>query len=207
MTSSLILLSALWIIWCLLHSLLITPSVVDTFRKSWGSWFAYYRLAYNLFSLLTVLPLWAYTRHLSTVTGWLWDWPYTLLQGALVLSGMGGLWAGARVYDLRLFAGFKQAAEFRAEKPQKDEPELMRNGILGIVRHPWYTAAMLLLWARRMDGPILVMTIILSAYLAAGAFLEERKLIITFGRAYREYQGEVSMFFPFKWLLRKIRCK
>lgn len=191
----LIRLAAFWTGWCVLHSLLIASPVRGAFQKFWGPRFPRYRLLYNLISLITLLPLWAFTRHWSTAPGVLWEWPYTPLQGVLVLLGLGGFWAGARSYDLRLFAGLR---------PEREDPELQQTGILGLSRHPWYTAALLLLWAQKMDAPILVMTLILSVYLIVGAFLEERKLVRTFGSSYEAYRRQVSMFFPFKWIGQKI---
>jgi protein-S-isoprenylcysteine O-methyltransferase Ste14 len=196
MTMRLILLTFLWAGWCLLHSLLITPAVTAAARRHWGRGFAWYRLGYNLFSLLTLLPLWFYTRQLSAGKGLWWDWPYTLIQVGLVLTGLGLLWAGARVYDLRLFAGFKQIVDLRA--PEEEKPVLKRNGVLGVIRHPWYSGALCLLWSQKMDGPTGVMTAVLSVYLVVGAFLEERKLVRIFGEEYRDYQQKVSMFIPVK---------
>jgi protein-S-isoprenylcysteine O-methyltransferase Ste14 len=37
-----------------------------------------------------------------------------------------------------------------------------------------------------------------------GTILEERKLVREFGEPYREYQRNVSMFFPYKWLKARI---
>jgi len=73
-----------------------------------------------------------------------------------------------------------------------------------MVRHPWYTGGLLLIWAQKMDRPILMMSLILSVYFIVGALLEERKLRRIYGQVYRDYQHEVSMFFPFKWLKKKI---
>ena len=63
------LLTVFWSVWCFLHSLLITPAVTGRIENHWGRYFVYYRLAYNLFSLLTLLPLWLYTKSLSNTHG------------------------------------------------------------------------------------------------------------------------------------------
>jgi protein-S-isoprenylcysteine O-methyltransferase Ste14 len=44
-----------------------------------------------------------------------------------------------------------------------------------------------------------------SLYFLTGAVLEERKLIDEFGEKYSNYKKEVSMFIPFKWILRKVK--
>jgi protein-S-isoprenylcysteine O-methyltransferase Ste14 len=45
---------------------------------------------------------------------------------------------------------------------------------------------------------------VISAYFIIGTILEERKLLLEFGERYREYQKNVSMFIPYKWLKTKI---
>ena len=67
------------------------------------------------------------------------------------------------------------------------------------IRHPWYTAVVLLLWAGDLDMAALVGNGVLTVYIVVGTLLEERKLVHEFGGAYRSYQGRVSMFVPLKW--------
>ena len=203
MESKLILLAVFWSAWCVLHSLLITPAVTGRIENHWGRYIVYYRLVYNLFSLLTLLPLWSYTKSLSKLTSALWSWPYFPLQVLIALLGLAALVAGGRAYDLPFFLGLRQIKDSRATSLLSAPGPLKISGILGMVRHPWYTGAFLLIWAQKMDLPILIMSLILSAYLVVGALLEERKLIRVYGQGYRDYQREVSMFFPFKWLKRK----
>lgn len=76
-------------------------------------------------------------------------------------------------------------------------------GILSAVRHPWYTGGMLIVWARPLDTAAVMTNLVVCGYFVAGAYLEERKLKVQFGEAYRDYQRQVSMFFPFKWVRKK----
>jgi protein-S-isoprenylcysteine O-methyltransferase Ste14 len=200
MESKFILLVILWVGWCGLHSLLITPAVTGRIQNRWGRYFVYYRLGYNLFSLLTLLPLWAYTKSLSNLKGALWSWPFSLVQVLMVLLGLAAFIAGGRAYDLPFFLGFRQIKDSRATSLLTAPGPLKFSGILGMVRHPWYSGGLLLIWAQKMDPPILIVSLILSVYFIVGAMLEERKLRRSYGQVYRDYQREVSMFFPFKWL-------
>jgi len=79
------------------------------------------------------------------------------------------------------------------------------SGILGVIRHPWYTAAIIIIWMRNIDISTLIVNIILTLYLVVGTFLEERKLLLEFGEKYRYYQENVSMLFPLNWLKSKLR--
>jgi methanethiol S-methyltransferase len=204
MKAQFIMLAVLWIGWCALHSLLITPAVTGRIQNRWGRYFPYYRLGYNLFSLLTLLPLWAYTKSLSGHTGVLWTWPYWLVQVFIALLGLAAWVAGGRAYDLTSFLGLRQIQDSRATSLLSASGPLKSFGILGMVRHPWYTGGLLLIWVQKMNRPIFIMSLILSVYFIVGALLEERKLTRIYGQAYRDYQREVSMFFPFKWLKKKI---
>ena len=85
-----------------------------------------------------------------------------------------------------------------------DTGELDTSGVLGITRHPWYLATLLLIWARPMDVSAIIVNVILSAYLIVGTCLEEKKLVREFGEKYLAYQREVSMLIPYKWLKSKI---
>ena len=74
------------------------------------------------------------------------------------------------------------------------------RGVLGLVRHPWYVAVFIFLWASDLNVAVITVNLVLSAYLIVGTPLEERKLVIEFGEQYKRYQDRVSMFIPLKWL-------
>ena len=78
------------------------------------------------------------------------------------------------------------------------------SGILSVIRHPWYTASILIIWTRHLDVSALIVNLILTLYLIIGTYLEEQKLIDELGDEYRLYQKNVSMLFPFKWLKLRI---
>ena len=77
------------------------------------------------------------------------------------------------------------------------------DGVLAIVRHPWYSGGMLIVWARPLDLSAILTNLVVCGYFVVGAFLEERKLKAHFGRQYAAYQQQVSMFLPFKWVRRR----
>jgi protein-S-isoprenylcysteine O-methyltransferase Ste14 len=112
---------------------------------------------------------------------------------------------GARHYDVRLVLGIKQIREGTSNKLITDTDELDTSGVLGITRHPWYLAAILLIWARHLDVSAIFVNIILTFYLIVGTYLEEKKLIGEFGEKYVTYQKRVSMLIPYKWLKAMIK--
>jgi protein-S-isoprenylcysteine O-methyltransferase Ste14 len=63
---------------------------------------------------------------------------------------------------------------------------------------------MLFIWARQLDISAIFVNVILTFYLIAGTYLEEKKLIREFGEKYIAYQKRVSMLMPYKWIKSKI---
>ena len=111
---------------------------------------------------------------------------------------------GGRQYDARQFLGINQIKKGTPNRGISDTGELETAGVLGITRHPWYLATILLIWARQLDLSLIAVNVILTSYLIIGSYLEERKLIREFGENYLTYQERVSMLIPYKWLKFKI---
>jgi protein-S-isoprenylcysteine O-methyltransferase Ste14 len=126
-------------------------------------------------------------------------------QALLLVISFLLFYLGGRHYDGRQILGIKQIKEGTSNKAITVTGELDTSGVLGITRHPWYLAVILLIWARQMDVSVIVVNVILTSYLIVGAYLEERKLIREFGEKYLTYQQKVSMLIPYQWLKSKIR--
>ncbi len=188
-------LAGLWATWCAVHSLLASRSLQCRLRARLGSSFRYYRLAYNLLALFTLLPLLLYSRQFHDTPLFIWEGPWRLLQAAMIGIGLWFFIAPLRQYDMGQFLGLRQARGGVGQGLDAGGG-LNTQGILGRCRHPWYSGALLLIWARDLDGATLVVNGVLSAYLVIGAHLEERKLVQEFGEAYRRYQQMVPMFIP-----------
>ena len=198
------LLSVAWIAWGGLHSALITPRVSGWVRARWGRWAPCYRLFFNTISVVTIVPVLIFEMSLRTEPLLAWSGPLRIAQVAVWVACAVLLILGARVYDVWDFLGFRQIANIMAEPLEPEERELVTTGVLGFVRHPWYMATIMLLWSQDQDPACLVSNVILTAYIVAGTFLEERKLVVEFGDQYHEYQRNVSMLFPWKWLKHRL---
>jgi protein-S-isoprenylcysteine O-methyltransferase Ste14 len=183
---------------------MISTSVTVYLKKHLGSGFRFYRLFFNLTAILTLIPVALFANSIRTQV--IFSWNGYLRAGQIFLLAVAGLLfvLGGLHYDVRQLLGIKQIKEGAASKTITDTGGLNTSGILGITRHPWYLATTLLIWARQMDVSVLFVNVILTAYLIAGTFLEERKLIRGFGHKYLTYQKSVSMLIPFKWLGSKI---
>ena len=188
--------SAAWTLWCALHSGLIARPVTEALRRRLGARFGYYRLLYNAFSAASLLPL-------AALHWWLMGPLLLRYRGAwmllaIVLNAVAALLfvLGAKAYGMADFLGLRSArAAWRGEDAEEKAP-FASAGVLRWVRHPWYLAGILVLWGHDLDAPGLAAAIILTLYLLFGAWLEERKLVATYGEAYRAYQREVPMLIP-----------
>jgi protein-S-isoprenylcysteine O-methyltransferase Ste14 len=137
-------------------------------------------------------PVFHWEGHLMIVKYLLWATSITLFV------------AGGRHYSMSQFLGIRQIKTGRANPALSEHDTFDTSGILSAIRHPWYTASIMVIWARDISLSTLLINMVISAYFIIGTILEERKLLLEFGERYREYQNNVSMFIPYKWLKAKI---
>ena len=196
----------LWILWCALHSLLISPGVTGFLKRRLGDRYRFTRIAFNAFAVLSLLPVVGYSHTLTGEPFFRWDGILRPVQAVMLACSLWLFAAGARVYDLRQTLGLRQIAEHESARGITRSGEIGTSGILGWVRHPWYSGAILLLWARTIDPAALVANAVLTVYLLIGTFLEERKLIAEFGDEYVKYRRKVPMLIPrLQWRSGKTR--
>jgi protein-S-isoprenylcysteine O-methyltransferase Ste14 len=195
-------LSLLWLGWCALHSLLISAPVNDWLRRQSGLLRGTYRLAYSLFAALSLLPILSLQYSLPQIVVFSWSGWLRLPQAALLAYALIMLFGGMQVYDLGYLVGIRQWQSWRTGAELPALPFTCR-GVLGYVRHPWYSAGFPIVWT---VGPItdasLPARIILSLYLIIGTLQEERKLLRELGEPYRSYCSQVPMLIPWKCKLR-----
>ncbi len=179
-------------LWGFIHSFLASLAVKETIRKIIGkSIFRYYRLAYNVFSVVSFLPvvflkLWLPDRLLYSVPP-PWNYFMAAFQAISVLL----VFKGILQTDALAFIGLRQViSDQPASRP-------VTNGLYKFVRHPLYSLGMVFIW---LSPVISVNTFIiylsLTGYLVVGALFEERKLLREFGQAYADYKQKTPMFIP-----------
>lgn len=191
MRAGLWLLSALWIVWCAGHSLLAAISARRAIKARLGGLERWYRLGYNLFAALTVAPVMALEKWWAAAppAGWGdWEW----LRMALFWGAVAAFIWVMRAYEWGTFSGLSGDDADGAA----DTAGLKTDGPLAYSRHPLYALGFVLLWTRPLADTSIVTSVLLTAYLVIGAWLEERKLVIRFGAAYEDYRRRTPMFFP-----------
>ena len=182
-----------FLIWGVVHSITASLEAKDWTRRVLGdSGMRFYRFAYNVFSVISFVPiLWLMVilpdQVLYQIPA---PWLYLSLTGqfaALVLLVVGVLHT-----DTLSFVGLRQLIE-REERPST----LVTHGFYRWVRHPLYTAGLLLIWLTPvMSQNSLIVFITATVYIIVGAHFEERKLEREFGKAYAEYKGTTPMLIP-----------
>jgi protein-S-isoprenylcysteine O-methyltransferase Ste14 len=169
-----------------------------------GDKYRFYRLFFDTFSVATLVPLLMYSRLLRTEPLFTWEGYMRIVQYCLIILAAVLLLTGARHYSILQFLGIQQIRQKRSGGSMTESGEFDSSGVLSVVRHPWYLAVFILLWARDLDPMRITVNVVLSAYLMIGTLLEERKLVLEFGDKYKLYQHQVSMLIPLKWLRSKL---
>jgi len=181
-----------WGVWCFLHSLLASRRVKKGLTGVTGLRLGYYRIFYVIFSTLTlgVLLIWQFSViDIPAPAGY----PWQVCRLFLAAYGVYMLAAGSGVYDMKEFLGIAAITG----KRRSTATHFRRDGILGRLRHPWYSGGIALMVAigntplDRWDWRLL-----LIVYLAVGALIEEKRLVAGLGEVYQRYQREVPMLIP-----------
>ncbi|MCX5919204.1 MAG: NnrU family protein [Deltaproteobacteria bacterium] len=193
-----------WVVWCTLHSALISIPVTEYMERKLGDGFRFYRLFYNIFSLATLIPLLFYTASMRQEPVFRWEGPLGIIPYILLATGIGLFIIGGRNYSLFQLLGIAQIKRGGTNRSLSEYGKFVVSGIHRMIRHPWYLGGMMIVWARDLSLSTILTNLVISSYLVIGAILEERKLVGEIGEPYREYQRNVSMLFPYKWL--KAKC-
>ena len=196
-------LAFLWAACCFLHSTLISLKVTGYVKQRFKEGFRFYRLVYNGFALVTLVPVALYAYGIQSQPLFSWHGPWRVLQVLLLAVSLFFFLAGAARYDLLTFLGLRQMKKRDECVGLTETCALDTRGVLGVVRHPWYAGGMIIIWARDLDPSAILTNLILTGYLVIGAFLEERRLSVEFPADYEEYRHNVSMLIPYQWLKSK----
>lgn len=182
------------------HSLTagIQPKVVlqrffdERFIEGW------YRLFYNVFSVVTFIPVVALylllpDRVLFTAGS---PWPIVLIvvRSVGILGLIGALFAT----DVWRFIGLRQAmAYLNGVKLPLDNEPFQVKGMYALVRHPLYFFSLLFFWAApSLSYNDLIFNGFVTAYFLIGSLVEENRLERIYGEEYRKYKKQVPWIIP-----------
>jgi protein-S-isoprenylcysteine O-methyltransferase Ste14 len=128
-----------------------------------------------------------------------------LLEGPFRLAAYAGtllaiavfVWGAFTLKSLDLFGLAAIQANLRGT-PEPVSGFLVR-GPYRWVRHPWYAAAILLIWSCvDVTADRLLFNVLWTGWICIGAWLEEKDLRAEFGDVYDEYRRRVPMLVPWR---------
>lgn len=191
----------LWMIgFSLIHSLtadkrfkqLIANMFSERLRHGW------YRLFYNIVTLISIAPLFIYMIDISEVIYSIPSW-LTPIFLIIQLIGIIGLGLSILQIDWLRFAGIKQVYAYLAGKPLPLPDETLKtNGLYGFVRHPLYLFSLLFLWfTPTLTNTALIFNIMATLYFVFGSIIEEKRMVDYYGELYIKYQKDVPWIIPF----------
>jgi protein-S-isoprenylcysteine O-methyltransferase Ste14 len=184
-----------WVPYGALHSWLASTSV-KALAERWLGLIGrrFYRLFYNVFGTLTLLPLIALVvlspdLEISRIA-----FPWLVLT--LLVEGVAGLGLLAGVLQTGALR-FLGLAQITGEADFGGPSKLEVKGLYRYVRHPLYLFGLLILWLLPlMTWNILAFNLGATLYILVGIQFEEHKLLKEFGQAYADYQRQVPMLIP-----------
>lgn len=180
------------LLWGGIHSLIASLTfkalLADTVGKSVMRG---YRLFYNAFSFLTFLPILYLVTILPDAPLYSVPAPFSYVMFLGQGLGLVLLIVGVLQTDTLSFIGLSQL--FAEEKSSA----LVTKGLYRLVRHPLYTAGLMILWfSPKVTVNSFTLYVGATIYILVGAYFEERKLLREFGQAYAEYKSKTPMLIP-----------
>jgi len=185
------------------HSILASSKIKRNLVESIGEKIAFYRLFYNLSSLLIFLFIYELSPKPDLL---IYDlkFPFDIMIFVLqIISALGFLWAVSLI-NVREFLGITQIQRYLKHEykiAEMDEHmELVIKGPFKYSRHPIYLFSIMFLGLRpTMDLFYLMFYLVIVLYFIIGSYFEERKLVERFGQIYINYQKEVPRIIPIKF--------
>jgi len=110
--------------------------------------------------------------------------------------------------SISVYEYFYELSGLQALREQVTKQTLQQEGLHKYVRHPLYLGTLMFVWGLFIWHPLLahlLACLIITIYVVVGIRLEERKLYIEYGTAYRDYAAKVPKLIP-RFNPKKIRA-
>lgn len=187
-------------VFCTSHSILASNKVKKLFQNRFGNLIAYYRIGYNIISVISFIIIYLSLPRIDIT---LYDLPnpYDLIILFFqLLSLIGFIWS-ARYFSSGEFIGLNQIKRLRDgnyNSADIDENSTLRiEGPYKYSRHPVYFFSIMFLVMRPvMSLTYFIIVVIFVVYFYIGSIFEEKRLIEKFGEAYINYQKSVPRIIP-----------
>jgi protein-S-isoprenylcysteine O-methyltransferase Ste14 len=179
-------------LWGVVHSWLASMGFKNFLRRTFGnSFMKFYRLIYNIFAVISILPVLYLMIVLPDETLYQVPSPWSYLMRAGQMTSVILLFVAVLQTDVLSFVGLRQLIE------EEKKGDLVVNGLYRLVRHPLYTFSLGILWlSPSMTVNSFVVYAALTIYILIGIIFEERKLLREFGQEYAAYKSMTPMLLP-----------
>ena len=180
------------VVWGIVHSLLASIGFKNFLRRTFGDNFMkFYRLLYNIFAVVSILPVLYLMVVLPDQTLYQLPSPWNILMRAGQLASLLLLLVAILQTDVLSFVGLRQLIA------EEKKDNLVINGLYRYVRHPLYTFSLGVLWlSPSMTLNSFIVYAALTIYILIGIIFEERKLLREFGQEYAAYKSMTPMLIP-----------
>jgi len=188
-----LLLGVMWIIFCVLHSVLANGKLKKGIAYRAPRFFKNYRFYYTVFAFASLGTVLYYQLQLSSPLLFSSSQAISIIGWAVMVIGGLIMLLCIKKYFLSL-SGLKSlvAEEIVAN-------ELRIDGVHQYVRHPLYFGTFVFIWGLLLLFPYLSLLIansIITIYTLIAIRFEEQKLVDEFGEAYIKYKNNVPMILP-----------
>jgi len=187
-----IILAMLWIVYCVLHSVLASQWLKHKLKQKMKN-YKLYRVWYTLFAFAFLVGLIYYQIEIPTIA--LFSLNYFVLVAGIII-GLSGLLL--MLVCIRKY--FMSLSGLRSLFIENYSNELQITGVHKYIRHPLYLGSFVFIWGMFLLLPYLslfISNLVITIYTLIGIELEEKKLIAEFGEQYCEYRRKVPKLIPF----------
>jgi methanethiol S-methyltransferase len=186
-----IILALVWVIYCVLHSVLASEWLKRRVRKRMKD-FRWYRLWYTVFAFVFLVALLYFQVNMATIKMFSSAGILFVLGFVLSLSGLVLMTVCIKKY-------FMSLSGLRSLVVEGFSNKLEIRGVHRYVRHPLYLGTFSFIWGLYLLFPYLSLLIadsIITLYTVIAIRFEENKLVAEFGDSYSKYQAIVPKLLP-----------
>lgn len=189
-----------FILFCLLHSFTASIYFKNLFKKNFEYLLPFYRIFYNLFSLLSFALFWLFSPKPDIIIFDL-TFPFDLIFLFIQILAVLALIYSFKYIDLKEFIGLSQIQRFFRNEYNETLDEkysLITEGPYKYSRHPIYLFSIIFLVFNPVYTLFYLNFVILSIiYFYIGSIFEEKRMEQLFGDEYLSYKKNVPRIFPY----------
>ena len=166
--------------------------------KRWWTQFVPQHLERSTFVLIATVMVIAIVQFWQPIGGDLWNVTGVgmILLNSISLLGFLTVPATSFITGHFELFGLRQAIGYAFDLPMS-QPKFKERAFYKKVRHPMMLGFLIAFWAApHMTAGHMLFAGLMTSYILAGVYFEERDLVRTHGQAYRDYQARVPKLFP-----------